>query len=344
MAEWFDIIRWIGAAYLVWLGISRLRAAWRAAGRCGRCSRRRGGRWFWQGAAVSLSNPKVLLFLGAFFPQFIDPTIAAGPQLALLAVTFVLVIDRDCADCIGCRSAGWFTAQLAPMASAASLIFGGLWLGRAPGCVGVWLADMRRFRISAHCETDIRPLMMPTRCMSRTVFYAGSFDPVTLGHLDLIARAARGCSTAWWSAIGVHHGKKPLFSADERIAMLRERSCVAPGSGTVDRYVTFDNLVVDAARKHGAVAILRGIRDATDFDYEMQMTGMNGALAPGLDTVFLPAAGPTGILPPLSSARSRRWAVTSRAFVPPAVAARLKEKLAPPGRPENDSSCWSFLR
>jgi pantetheine-phosphate adenylyltransferase len=166
--------------------------------------------------------------------------------------------------------------------------------------------------------------------MSRIVFYAGSFDPVTLGHLDLIGRAARLFDRVV-VGVGVHHGKTPLFDDDERVALLRSEiarlGLAVPGAVEV---VTFDDLVVDAARAHGAAAILRGLRDATDFDYEMQMAGMNGALAPGLDTVFLPA---TGIYRHIAATFVRQIAQMGgdvTAFVPPAVAARLKEKLARP--------------
>ena len=136
MADWFDIIRWVGAAYLVWLGIGRLRSAWRLAGDTDVPLPVKGGRWFWQGAAVSLSNPKVLLFLGAFFPQFIDPVSPAGPQLALLAVTFVLTIAAvDCAVASAAGSArAWFTAQRRRVAEGVSgvlLVCGGLWLAAA---------------------------------------------------------------------------------------------------------------------------------------------------------------------------------------------------------------------
>jgi threonine/homoserine/homoserine lactone efflux protein len=136
MADWFDIIRWIGAAYLIWLGASRLRAAWLGTGDEAAIVALSGGRWFWQGAAVSLSNPKVLLFLGAFFPQFIDPTSPAGPQLALLAVTFVLTIAAvDCAVASAAGSArAWFTAQRRRVAEGVSGVFllcGGLWLAAA---------------------------------------------------------------------------------------------------------------------------------------------------------------------------------------------------------------------
>lgn len=162
--------------------------------------------------------------------------------------------------------------------------------------------------------------------MSRTVFYAGSFDPVTLGHMDLIGRATRLFDRVV-VGVGVHHGKKPLFPDDERVSLLRDEIARFGLAGTVE-VVTFDNLLVDAARTHGAAAILRGIRDATDFDYEMQMTGMNGALAPGLDTVFLPASGAYRHIAATFVRQIAQMGGDVTAFVPPAVAARLQEKLA----------------
>lgn len=166
--------------------------------------------------------------------------------------------------------------------------------------------------------------------MSKTVFYAGSFDPVTYGHLDLVERAARLFARVV-IGVGVHHGKKPLFSGDERIAMLRDEVApVAATTGSAIEIVTFANLVVDAARAHGAAAILRGIRDTTDFNYEMQMVGMNGAIAPGLDTIFLPAAGRHRHIAATFVRQIAQMGGDVTSFVPPSVAARLKEKLAPP--------------
>lgn len=163
--------------------------------------------------------------------------------------------------------------------------------------------------------------------MSRTIFYAGSFDPVTLGHLDLIERAARLFDRVV-VGVGVHHGKTPLFSGEERVSLLRGEiaGIGLPHPGGVE-VVTFDNLVVDAARAHGAVAILRGLRDATDFDYEMQMTGMNGALAPSVDTVFLPASGAYRHIAATFVRQIAQMGGDVTPFVPSAIAVRLKEKL-----------------
>ena len=93
MADWFEVIRWLGAIYLVVLGAMQLRAFWRRrAGSLPPPPGKAGGAYFAHGLAVALSNPKVLLFLGAFLPQFVDPTLPAGRQLAVLAVLFTLTL------------------------------------------------------------------------------------------------------------------------------------------------------------------------------------------------------------------------------------------------------------
>ncbi len=135
MAGWFDLIRWIGAAYLVWLGGSRLYRAVKGnrplAAMAGRETR--AGRWFWQGLGVALSNPKVLLFLGAFFPQFVNPQADPGGQLAILAATFLatmMVIDCGYAVLAG-SARRWFTGarmRIAEGFTGALLIGAGLWL------------------------------------------------------------------------------------------------------------------------------------------------------------------------------------------------------------------------
>jgi len=133
VAEWFDLIRWIGAGYLVWLGLTRLRAAWRQfPGEMPDATPAGHKRWFWQGLAVALSNPKVLLFLGAFFPQFIDPGIEIAPQLAILAVTFVVVIMLADAlmALVADAARGWFLTRtrLLDCMSGSLLVIGGMWL------------------------------------------------------------------------------------------------------------------------------------------------------------------------------------------------------------------------
>jgi pantetheine-phosphate adenylyltransferase len=125
--------------------------------------------------------------------------------------------------------------------------------------------------------------------MARTAFYSGSFDPLTNGHLDVIERAAALCDRLV-IGVGANASKSGLFSTDERIAMILAAAGPALGPGVAVEAVTFAGLAVDAARAAGATIILRGLRDDTDFNYEMQMAGMNGAMAPHLRTVFVPAS------------------------------------------------------
>jgi pantetheine-phosphate adenylyltransferase len=124
--------------------------------------------------------------------------------------------------------------------------------------------------------------------MSRVALYSGTFDPLTNGHLDVI-RQGVALFDRVVVAIGVHPGKAPWLTFDERADAIRMAAGVE-GFGPQIAVVGFDGLVVEAAREQGAGAILRGLRDGTDFDYEMQMAGMNGTLAPGIRTVFLPAS------------------------------------------------------
>ncbi len=125
--------------------------------------------------------------------------------------------------------------------------------------------------------------------MKRVALYTGSFDPVTNGHVDMIHAAMRLCDRLV-VAIGVHPGKAPLFTAPERVEMIENVfSADAEALGCELDVVTFDGLAVDAARKAGAGLIIRGLRDGTDLDYEMSMAGMNGVMAPEVQTVFLPA-------------------------------------------------------
>ena len=164
--------------------------------------------------------------------------------------------------------------------------------------------------------------------MKRIGFTSGSFDPITNGHTDVMARAARMVDTLV-VGVGVHPGKAPLFSADEKIEMLKtETEPIAKRTGCTIEIVTFDNLTVDAAKAAGATLIFRGLRDGSDFDYEMHMAGMNGAMAPGIDTVFLPASpGVRHITGTLVRQIALMGGDVSR-FVSTAVAKRLKEKAA----------------
>jgi pantetheine-phosphate adenylyltransferase len=162
--------------------------------------------------------------------------------------------------------------------------------------------------------------------MKRIGFTSGSFDPVTNGHLDVIARAARMVDRLV-IGIGVHPGKAPLFGPEERIEMLRaDTAAIARKTGCAIEIVTFDSLTVDAAKAAGATAIFRGLRDGTDFDYEMQMAGMNGAMAPAIDTVFLPASPAVRHITGTLVRQIALMGGDVSAFVSAGVARRLKAK------------------
>lgn len=162
--------------------------------------------------------------------------------------------------------------------------------------------------------------------MPRTALYSGSFDPITNGHVDVVKAGVRLFDRVV-VAIGRHASKSPLFPLEERLAMVEE-VCVplAQAAGCRLECTTFAGLVVEAARAVGAACILRGLRDGTDFDYEMQMAGMNGAMAPEVPTVFVPASP---LARPITATLVRQIAGMGgdvSAFVPPSVAARLARK------------------
>jgi pantetheine-phosphate adenylyltransferase len=164
--------------------------------------------------------------------------------------------------------------------------------------------------------------------MFRIALYAGSFDPITLGHLDVVRQATR-LADQLVLAVGIHPGKTPLFSAEERLSMLNEVCQPVTNSvGCTLKCATFTDLAVSAAKREGACLLIRGLREATDFDAEMQMAGMNAALSPDIQTVFLPASP---AVRPITATLVRQIASMGGdvgAFVPPPVLARLKAKFA----------------
>ena len=127
--------------------------------------------------------------------------------------------------------------------------------------------------------------------MTRLVgFYPGSFDPLTNGHLDVIERACKLVDTLV-VAVGVNLSKKPLFSHANRISLLQQvLEPIGKRTDTEFKIVDFNGLMVTAARANGAKLIIRGLRDTTDYNFEMQMVGMNAQMAPDLQTVFLPSS------------------------------------------------------
>ncbi|ABD88138.1 pantetheine-phosphate adenylyltransferase [Rhodopseudomonas palustris] len=164
--------------------------------------------------------------------------------------------------------------------------------------------------------------------MPRIALYPGSFDPVTNGHLDVVSRAVALCDRLI-VAIGVHPGKKPLFSTQERLEMVETVFApVAAAAHCAFDCTTYDNLTVTAAQRVGATIMIRGLRDGTDLDYEMQIAGMNETMAPDVHTVFIPA----GVsVRPITATLVRQIAQMGgdvSAFVPPQVAHSLTTKFA----------------
>ena len=158
----------------------------------------------------------------------------------------------------------------------------------------------------------------------RIGLYPGTFDPVTNGHLDIIGRAVKLVDRLV-IGVAINEGKGPLFTLDERVAILREETAAMKGAEIV--VTPFKSLLVHFAREVGATVIVRGLRAVADFEYEFQMTAMNQRLDPQIETVFL-------------MADPRHQAIASRlvkeiaklngditAFVPPRVAAKLSAKI-----------------
>jgi pantetheine-phosphate adenylyltransferase len=159
--------------------------------------------------------------------------------------------------------------------------------------------------------------------MSETAIYAGSFDPTTYGHLDLVDRASK-VFPQLIVALGVHPSRKSLFTVEERVELMRQL-CAKYDNVRVD---CFDGLLIDFAKKTGARVIVRGLRAGTDFEYELQLAHANADLGPEIDTVFLPTRARNSFI---SASLVREIAShggdVSR-YAPPVVAEALKRKFS----------------
>jgi pantetheine-phosphate adenylyltransferase len=151
----------------------------------------------------------------------------------------------------------------------------------------------------------------------------GSFDPVTNGHLDIIDRASR-LYDELIVAVLINHSKQGLFTVDERLEMLRE---VTKGYPNV-RVEAFQGLLVDFCRAQGAGVVVRGVRAASDFDYELQMAQMNIGLA-GVETLFMPTNPLYSFLSSSLVKDVAKWGGDVSAHVPEVVARRLAQRLGP---------------
>ncbi len=158
-----------------------------------------------------------------------------------------------------------------------------------------------------------------------TAVYAGSFDPITFGHLDLIERASKLFGTVI-IAIGKHPTKRSLFSFSERVDLLRQVTQEIPRV----RIESFDGLLIHYCERVGARVIVRGLRAATDFEYELQIAHANADMAPGIDTIFLPTRTNYGFV---SASLVREIASHSgdvSHYVPGPVCVALKAKFSAP--------------
>ncbi len=157
--------------------------------------------------------------------------------------------------------------------------------------------------------------------MNLTAIYPGTFDPITNGHLDLVARASKLYDTVI-VAVAESRGKAPLFTVAERVELVRHVTVKFPNVDVIG----FNNLLVDCAKAHHADVILRGLRAVSDFEYEFQLAGMNRRLSPELETVFLTPAEQYEFI---SSSMIREIAKLNgdvSDFVPERVRQRLHEK------------------
>ena len=161
---------------------------------------------------------------------------------------------------------------------------------------------------------------------NRVAIYAGSFDPLTNGHLDVL-KASLAVADTVYAAIGIHPGKAPLFSFEERVALIEQSAKIGNLAGRI-QVVSFAGLVIDAAREHGATIMIRGLRDGTDLDYEMQMAGMNETMAPDLQTVFLPASPSVRTITATLVRQIAAMGGDITPFVPAAVATALRAKFS----------------
>ena len=164
--------------------------------------------------------------------------------------------------------------------------------------------------------------------MTRIGVYPGTFDPVTLGHMDIIRRGAKLVDRL---VIGVttNPSKSPMFTLDERMAMVRRE--VADVAGEI-HVVAFDSLLMDFAEREGAKVIVRGLRAVADFEYEYQMAGMNQQINPRVETVFLMAEV---ALQPIASRLVKEIAMfggNTAKFVSPAVCTDVVERVEKIGR------------
>lgn len=153
--------------------------------------------------------------------------------------------------------------------------------------------------------------------------YPGTFDPITNGHLDVLARAAP-LVDALEVTVAVNAEKKTLFTADERVALIRR--CVDDIGLTNVTVATFEGLIADYARQRGATVLVRGLRQVSDFDYEFRMAFANRRLNPNLETLYLMTGEDHAMISSSIVRDVHRWGGDVGLFVPPPVVEALQNK------------------
>ena len=156
----------------------------------------------------------------------------------------------------------------------------------------------------------------------RTGVYPGTFDPITIGHLDIVKRALRVVDKLI-IAVAINADKGPLFPVEERVAMVQEDVRPLTDAGAIIEVTSFSSLLVDYAESVDASLIIRGLRAVSDFEYEFQMVGMNSRLRPEIETVFLMASDRHQFISSRFVKEICRLGGDISQFVTPAVAKRL---------------------
>ena len=165
--------------------------------------------------------------------------------------------------------------------------------------------------------------------MNNKAIYAGSFDPLTFGHIDLIQRSMQVCQELI-IGVGVNPSKNTLFSEEERLSLLQktitDQKYIDFLTSTNIKVLPFRGLLIDFAKEQGATILIRGMRSVTDFEYEMNLANVNKMLAPSIQTVFLPADPNLSLVSSSAAKEIAKFGGDVSKFVPSYVATAIAKK------------------